>query len=116
VMAGLFAFAGSDQIEHKSLAFLLRAWSIPNLCDFLLMAACSVIAAAALPLLTQAYRVSQANRVAPFEYTAIIWGVAYGWLIWSQLPNAWTWSGIALIGGAGIFVLSRDRRGPAAAH
>src|SRR5204862_5903021 len=71
-----------------------------------------VIAAAALPLLTQAYRIAQANVVAPFEYTAMIWGVLYGWLVFDQLPQSWAWMGIALIGGAGIFVLSRERRSP----
>jgi len=102
-------------VGHKSLAFLLRGWSVPSGVDLLLMALCGVVAAAALPLLAQAYRVAQANVVAPFEYTAMIWGVLYGWLVFGQLPQSWTWAGIALITGGGVFVLSRERAS-ASAH
>jgi drug/metabolite transporter (DMT)-like permease len=112
VMAGLLGTGGSGGgVEHKSLAFLLRSWSVPALGDLLAMAVCGIIASAALPLLAQAYRVAPANLIAPFEYTAIIWGVLYGWLIWSQLPGSWAWIGIGLIAGAGLFVLSRDNKG-----
>jgi drug/metabolite transporter (DMT)-like permease len=95
--------------EHKSLAFLLRGWSVPTPTDFLLLVSCGVVAAAGLALLTQAYRVAQANVVAPFEYTALVWGVLYGWLVWNELPEPWTWAGIAIIVAAGIYVLYRER-------
>ena len=112
LLAVLFGPGEYGGVGHKSLDFLLRGWAVPTSVDLLSMALCGVIAAAALPLLTQAYRIAQANVVAPFEYTAMIWGVLYGWLVFDQLPQSWTWMGIALIGGAGIFVLSRERRSP----
>jgi hypothetical protein len=46
--------------------------------DFLLMAACGVIAAVATFLLTNAYRSAQANIVTVFEYTGMIWGPLVG--------------------------------------
>jgi drug/metabolite transporter (DMT)-like permease len=100
-------FAGEG---HKSLAFLLRGWVRPSPWDLTLMMACGVVAAAGLTLLTQAYRVAHANVVAPFEYTALVWGVLYGWLIWSEMPGPTTWLGIAIVVGAGLYVLYRERR------
>lgn len=110
LLAGLFAAGGPASNEHPSIAFLVRGWVWPTPVDFLLMAACGVVAAAGLTLLTQAYRVAPANTVAPFEYSAVIWGALYGWLFWHELPAANTWLGMAIIIGAGLYVLYRERQ------
>lgn len=102
--AGEFADEG-----HKSLAFLTRAWVTPTLPDLARMIACGFIAAFGLTFLTQAYRIAEANVVAPFEYAAIVWSVLFGWLYWGNLPDQQSWIGIAMIIGAGLLVLSYDR-------
>ena len=48
--------------------------------------------------------------VAPFEYTALIWGVLYGWIFWSDWPDSTGWIGIAIIVGSGLFVIWMERR------
>ena len=86
------------------------------------MLSCGVIAAAGLTLLTEAYRIAEANVVAPFEYTAILWGVAYGWAFWRDWPDPTAWLGIAVdrrrralravarARGAAAALMSRGRR------
>lgn len=93
---------------HPSLAFLLRGWTTPTAFDLMLMMSCGVIAAAGLTLLTQAYRIAEASVVTPFEYTGMIWSVIYGWVFWRQWPDATAWGGIAIIIGAGLYVLWRE--------
>ena len=110
VMAALFGFDGDHEAAHRSLGFLLRDWTVPKTGDLLLLAGCGLIAAAAQPMLAQAYRIAPANIVAPFEYTALIWAVLYGWLVWGQLPNGLAWAGIVLIIGGGLFVMRREGR------
>ena len=56
-------------------AFLLRAWTIPTTVDLLLMVTTGIIAAIAIWFLTQADRIAEANVIAPFEYSSIIWVV-----------------------------------------
>jgi drug/metabolite transporter (DMT)-like permease len=102
--AGNFANEG-----HPSLAFLVRGWSTPGTVDLLLMMSCGIIAAVGLTLLTEAYRSAQANIVAPFEYTALIWGVLFGWLFWRELPDLVGWIGMAVIIGAGLYILYREK-------
>lgn len=94
---------------HPSLAFLMRAWVWPTVLDATLMAGCGVIAALGLTLLTQAYRIADANAVTPFEYSAMLWGILWGWAFFAEWPDALAWTGIATIVAAGLFVLWRER-------
>lgn len=109
-LSGVLGSGAFADEENRSLAFLLRGWVTPSLTDFLLMMACGVVAAAALVLLTHAYTIAEANTIAPFEYTALVWGVLYGWLFWNELPDAWTWIGIVIIMAAGLVILQRQGR------
>lgn len=109
--AALSAYYGTGQHDgaaHPSLAFLTRGWAWPTLRDLLLMCACGAIAAVGLTLLTQAYRIGQNSIVAPFEFTFALWGLMWGWLFFGDAPDALGWVGIAVIIGAGLYVLRAD--------
>lgn len=109
-----FARGGAGEGLHPSLAFLSRGWVDPAAADLGLMALTGVIAAVGLWLLTTAYRMAEASTVAPFEYTAMIWGVIWGWTFWGEWPDALGWLGIAAIVGAGlVMALGRREAGPA---
>jgi drug/metabolite transporter (DMT)-like permease len=111
--AGLAVVFGSGGLAlegHASLEFLTRGWVRPTAADLGLMMVTGVVAAAGLWLLTQAYRVAEASVVAPFEYTGMIWGVIWGWLIWGEWPGRVEWLGIAIILGAGLAVLWGEAR------
>ncbi|MGH6894266.1 MAG: DMT family transporter [Dongiaceae bacterium] len=99
---GTGALAGSSD---PSLDFLLRAWTMPSLRDLSLLASCGLIAAAATVLLTQAYRMAEANFVTSFEYSAIIWATLGGYWLWGEIPDRITWLGALLIVGAGLYML-----------
>ena len=99
---GSGAHAGAS---HPSLAFLTRGWVVPELTDLLLMAACGIIAAVGLTLLTFAYRVAPAATVAPFEYSFMFWAVLWGWVFWGDFPDGLGWVGIAVIIAAGLLVI-----------
>lgn len=61
--------------------------------------------------ITEAFRRAPAAVVAPFEYTALLWGVALDLLIWRVLPGVVTLAGGAIVIGAGLYLMSRERRG-----
>lgn len=60
--------------------------------------------------INEAFRSGQASAVAPFEYTALAWGVGLDWLIWQTLPGAHTWFGAAIIVGSGLYLVRREQR------
>ena len=104
---------GGEYTGHKSLIFLLRQWETPGLRDFLLIAACGPIAALGMTMLGEAYRLEEANIVTPFEYTNLIWGTIWGYLIWAEMPGLNSIIGAGLIVGAGLLLLAfaRDKNG-----
>lgn len=110
VAAGLFWLSGITNALHPSLEFLVRPWIWPTLPDFLMMAVCGVVASAGMVLLSQAYRLASANRVATFEYTGILWSPLWGFLFFAEVPRATTVLGAALIVGGGLFALNSERR------
>jgi drug/metabolite transporter (DMT)-like permease len=104
-LSAVYGSGSMADASHPSMAFLTRGWVMPDATDFGLMAACGVIAAVGLTLLTHAYRIAASSTVAPFEYSFMFWGVLWGWLVWGEFPDAVGWIGIAIIIGAGLVVI-----------
>ena len=61
-------------------------------------------------LLTDAFRRCEASVVAPFEYSALLWGVALDWVVWQVLPNQRMLFGSAIVIGSGLYLILRERR------
>ncbi len=59
--------------------------------------------------ITEAFRHGQASVVAPFEYTALAWGVAIDWLLWTSWPTPQTLLGGAIIIASGVFLIRQER-------
>jgi drug/metabolite transporter (DMT)-like permease len=103
-----FAIFEPIDVQHPSLAFLVRPWVWPTWIDLLLLAACGVIAAAGMTLLSQGYRLAPASKVSVFEYSAILWAPLWGFLFFDEVPKLTTLAGACLIGVAGFLVLRRS--------
>jgi drug/metabolite transporter (DMT)-like permease len=61
-------------------------------------------------LITVAFRAAPAATVTPFEYTALVWGVILDVAIWSVWPGTVTLVGGAVVIGAGLYLIARERR------
>ncbi|MBF0204504.1 MAG: DMT family transporter, partial [Desulfamplus sp.] len=94
--------------ENKSMEFLLRNWAVPARKDLFLMFVVGCVAAVGTYCLSQAYRISEASVVAPFEYFVIPISVAWGYLFWKELPGTTQLIGIVMIITSGVCVLRRS--------
>ena len=88
---------------------LFQPWRPLTAGQLALLAAASVCLSGGYLLLTVSMRSGDLSLVAPFRYTALLFAVVLGWVVWSDVPNATAWTGIALLVGAGLFVLQRER-------
>jgi drug/metabolite transporter (DMT)-like permease len=59
--------------------------------------------------ITEAFSRGEASVIAPFEYTALAWGVGLDMALWGVLPDAVTWLGAAIIVGSGLYLIRRER-------
>ncbi len=108
-LVGLIAGDGRfDVPDNPQLNFLLRAWVWPPMGDLMTMLAVGAMNAFGGYMMVQGYRVAEAGLVAPFEYIAMPMAVAWGVVIWGDWPDLVSWLGIAMIGGAGLYVFYRE--------
>ncbi len=77
--------------------------------DALALLGIGVFGGIAQILLTDSYRHAPASVVAPFSYTSMIWAVVLGYFIFNELPDAIVLVGAAIVVGAGLFVIFRER-------
>jgi len=89
-------------------AVLPFVWVTPaNLYDWALHVSVGVFGALAHLCAIQAYTAAQAGTIAPFTYTNLIWATLWGYLLFGDLPDAWTIAGAGVIVSSGLYVLHR---------
>jgi drug/metabolite transporter (DMT)-like permease len=59
--------------------------------------------------ITEAFSRGEASVIAPFEYTALAWGLGLDLALWGVLPDRITWIGAAIIVGSGLYLIRRER-------
>ena len=88
-------------------AFFLLPLGLMNLPDATLPIAALTLTSAFCSmmgnlLLLYAYRIANATRLAPLVYFQLIAAVGFGWSIFGDLPDSYTWAGLAVILASGI--------------
>ncbi len=69
-----------------------------------------ITGALAQQALTEAFRRAPASAVAPFEYTALLWGIGLDFALWGVLPSPLVLAGGTVVVGGGLYVLHRERK------
>jgi drug/metabolite transporter (DMT)-like permease len=85
-----------------------QSWVEIRTQDWLIIAGLAVSGFLGQLAITVAFSMGKASTVAPFEYSALAWGVAIDWLLWDTLPDAYTLLGAAIIIGSGIYLVRRE--------
>ena len=60
-------------------------------------------------LLIVAHRLAPASVLAPFMYTQLVWATAFGYFVFSDVPNSWTLAGASVVVASGLYLLHRER-------
>ena len=86
-------------------------WKTPELGkEILLLCSIALLAAFAETLVIMALDTAKAVVVAPVQYSMLIWGTFYGFMIFGQLPDLWTWVGATIIVVTGLYTLTREHK------
>lgn len=84
-------------------------WAPLDARQLLLLGAASIFLSGAYYLIIVGMRTGEMSLIAPFRYTGLLFALLLGWLVWREVPNTAAWAGIALLVGAGIYVLHSER-------
>jgi len=99
-----------DASGSPSLAALTKPFIWPSLKDFSVMAMMGLFSCLSAVFFVRAYQSAPANFVAPLEYSAMIFAVTYGIVWFGDYPDFYTLMGAGIVIGAGLFMVSMDRR------
>lgn len=95
---------------------LFFSWRNVSMAALLTMAILGIFATAGQLLMTVAFRQADAGKLAPYNYTSIVWAAVFGYVIWNETMPPLSLVGIALIVGSAIAVAvsRKDPEGPLA--
>ena len=85
-------------------------WRTPEAGDLLLMLSMGLIAAIGHLCVIRAYEWAEASMLAPFSYSEIITMTLVGYIFFGDFPDFWTWVGIVVVCGSGIYISLRERK------
>jgi drug/metabolite transporter (DMT)-like permease len=95
LFSGLLAVPGWQAVQAEHWGFIV--WI-------------GVTGAIAQALVTKAFRNAPSAVIAPFEYTALLWGIGLDFLFWSVLPDLGMLAGAAIVVSSGLYIIFRERR------
>ena len=87
-----------------------QAWVWPSPLQWLLFALGGLLMGVAQYCLIESLRVAQVALVVPFKYMSYIWAVAFGFLVFGDVPQFLSLLGVALVIGGGLFIFWREQR------
>jgi drug/metabolite transporter (DMT)-like permease len=98
-------------------AFVEWVWPADRL-EWLLLLSLGVYGALGHYIFIVAHRYAPASTIAPFLYVSLLTHSTAGYLVFGQVPDAWTLGGAAVVILSGLYLLQRERetlRAPAVA-
>ena len=99
-----------------ALALGWRDWAPIRAEDWPVLAVLALVGMVGQYAITEAFRRAAASRIAPLEYTALVWGVLLDRVLWNTLPDAVTLGGAAVIVASGLYLIRRERVHAEAEH
>lgn len=88
---------------------LFAPWVPVGPAQLALLAAASVFLSGGYFLVTVAMRAGEMSLIAPFRYSALVFALVLGYAVWGHVPDAWAWTGIALLFAAGLWLMRKPR-------
>jgi drug/metabolite transporter (DMT)-like permease len=89
---------------------MFMVWEPVGMNEFKLLAAAAMLMVFAYLTSVMTMRVGEISFVSPFRYTALIWAIGLGVLIFGDTPDSWTLLGSAIIVSMGIYTFYREKK------
>jgi drug/metabolite transporter (DMT)-like permease len=89
---------------------VLFVWVSPSLEQWLILVWLGFLGVVGHYFMIKAFELAPVSLLAPFDYTALIWATLLGFVLFGDLPDAWTIMGAIIIISSGLYLIKRERR------
>ncbi|WP_319532175.1 DMT family transporter [uncultured Cohaesibacter sp.] len=104
----IFYFFAATSIY--SLATLFWGWVLPEWDVMLFLVLAGIFGGLGQIAMTQAFRLTEASLLAPFDYVNMIWAVIIGMILFDEYPSMTVIVGGSIVTLAGLFVVYREHQ------
>ena len=91
-----------------ALGAAVEPWKTPDLMALAVVALAAAFIMLAFIFIIIAFRGTEVSAVAPFRYTIVVFAVVFGIVLFAEIPDRFSFTGMALIVGAGLYMLHRE--------
>jgi drug/metabolite transporter (DMT)-like permease len=86
-----------------------ESWVVPARAHIFGLAGAGALMLAGQICVVISIRSGDVSAVVPFRYSAILWSILAGGMIWGEFPDRITLLGIAIVAGAGLYTFFREQ-------
>jgi drug/metabolite transporter (DMT)-like permease len=84
-------------------------WVTPTWRDLALLALLGVVAMVAHVCVNRSLKLAPASVVVPYQYSMIVWGIVFGFVVFGDVPDIAMLIGAAVIIGSGLYIFMREQ-------
>ena len=93
-----------------TLVCALFVWTWPTEGELAVLVGIGIAGTLAQMCMTQSLRLAETMVVLPFDFTKLVWGAFFAWLLFGELIDTWTLVGALVIFSGGLYVAYRERQ------
>lgn len=102
--------AGAVAVAGAALVGPLGGWTPMTMEQTGLLAGSAIVLVVGYQFIIMAMRVGEISFIAPFRYTALLWAILLGYVMFSETPDWPMIAGAAIVIGSGLYALYRERK------
>lgn len=87
---------------------MFQSWQTPGALTILSALGAGICLVLAQFFIVIAHRGTELSVIAPFRYSIVLFAVIYGFVLFSEIPDGWSFAGMAIMILSGLYVLQRE--------
>ena len=104
----MFYYAISNALY--SLLPTIWLWITPDLHELGMLILVGFLGIAGQGMITHGWTLGDATALVPLDYSRIVYSAFLGYLVFGELPGAWSFAGMALIVAASLYLVLTERK------